>query len=77
MRNNQSFNNINNKLNIDDKTKQEFFSLLSTFNVPFTSHTMSTLLYEIVKSSKFFLDSCIMNIKNPQESKSKLIHIPK
>ena len=77
MRNNQSFNNINNKLNIDDKTKQKKYPLLSTFNVPFTSHTMSTLLYEIVKSSKSFPDSCIMNIKNPQESISKLIHIPK
>ena len=45
MRNNQLFNNINDKLNIDGKTKQQNYPSLSTLNVSFTSHTMSTLFY--------------------------------
>ena len=77
MRNNQSFNNITDKLNIDYKTKQQNYSLLSALNVPFTSHTMSTLLYETLKLSKEFPDSCIMDINNSQGSTSKIINIPK
>ena len=49
MRNNISFNKENDKLDIDDNTIQKYYPLLSTLNVPFTSHTMSVLLYEIVK----------------------------
>ena len=52
MRNNKSLNNGNNNLNMDDTTKQKKYSLLSTLNVPFTSYTMSTLLYDIVKLSQ-------------------------
>ena len=40
MRNNQLFNNINNKLNIDDKTKLKNYAVLLTLNVPFTSYTV-------------------------------------
>ena len=65
MKNIQSFNNNNDNLKIDDMTKQRDYPLLSTLNVPFTSHTMSTLLYEIVKSSQEFPNSSIMNINHP------------
>ena len=51
MRNNISFNKNNNKLNIDNNTKQKKYPLLLTLNVPYTSHTMSVLLYEIIKLS--------------------------
>ena len=57
MRNNKSFNNDNDNLNIDDMTKQKNHPLLSTLNVPFTSHTMSVLFYEIVKLSQEFPNS--------------------
>ena len=77
MRSNQLCNNVHDKLNIDDKAKQWNYSLLSILNIPFTSHTMSTLLYDIVKLSKEFADSCIMIIKHPQGSKSKVINISK
>ena len=49
MRNNISFNKDNDKLDIYDNTTQKNYPLLSTPNVPFTSHIMSVLLYEIVK----------------------------
>ena len=48
MRNNISFNKDNDKLGIDDNAKQKNYPLLSTLNVPFTSYTMSILLYEII-----------------------------
>ena len=62
MRNNISFNSDNDKLHIDDNTKQKNYPLLSTLNVPFTSHTISVLLYDIVKLSQQFPKSCIMDI---------------
>ena len=77
MRNNISFNKDNDKLDIDDNTKQKNYPLLSTLNVPFTSHTMSILLYEIVKLSQEFPDSCITNINHPQGNSSKVINISK
>ena len=40
-------------------------------------HTISTLLYEIVKVSKEFPDSRTMNIQHPLGSKAKVINIPK
>ena len=40
--NNQLFNNVNNKLNIDDKINNQNHPLLSTLHVPFTSHIIST-----------------------------------
>ena len=52
MRNNQSFNNVSDKLNIDDESRNNNYPLLSTLNIPFTSHTISILLYEIIKLSK-------------------------
>ena len=77
MRNNESFINISNDLDIDDSTKQQNCRLLSTLNVPFTFHTMSTFSYEIIKLSKEFLHSSITKIEYPQRSKPEVIHIPK
>ena len=77
MRNNISFNSDNYKLHIDDNTKHKNYPLLSTLNVPCTSNTMSVLLYEIVKLSQEFPKSCIMDIKHPQGSLSKVINISK
>ena len=57
--------------------KQENYPLLSTLNVHFTSHTMSTLLNEIVKLSQEFPDSAIMDIKYHHGRSSKVINIPK
>ena len=77
MRSNKSFNNDNDNLNIDEMTKQKKCPLLSTLNKLFTSHTISILLYEIIKSSHEFPDSSVTEIKNPQGSQSKVINIPK
>ena len=77
MRNNISFNKNNNKLNIDNNTKQKKYPLLLTLNVPYTSHTMSVLLYEIIKLSQQFPTSCIIDIKHPQGSLSKVINFSK
>ena len=77
MRNNISFNKDNDKLDIDDNTKQKNYPLLSTLNVPFTSYTMSVLLYEIVELSQHFPKLCLMNIKHPQGILSKVINISK
>ena len=78
-RNNKSFNNDNDNdnLNIDDTTKQKNHPLLSIRNVPFTSHSMSILLYEIVKLAQEFHDFSIMDIKRSQEISSKVLNIPK
>lgn len=43
MRNNISFHKDNDKLNIDDNTKQKNYPLLSILNVPFSSYIMSVL----------------------------------
>ena len=68
MRNNISFNIDNDNLDIDDNTKQRNYPLLSTLNVPSTSHAMSVLLYKIVKLSQEFPKSYLMDIKHPQGS---------
>ena len=77
MKNNISFNKDIDKLDIDDNTKRKNYPLLSTFNVPFTSHTMQVLLYEIVKLSQQFPKSCLMDIKHHQGSISKVINVSK
>ena len=77
MRNNEPFINVRNNLDIDDSKKRQDCPLLLTLTVPFTSYTISTLLYEIIKLSKEFPDSCIMDINNSQGSTSKIINIPK
>ena len=77
MKNNISFNSDNDKLHIDDITKQKKYPSLWTINVPFTSHTMSVLLYDIVKLSQQFPKSCLMDIKHPQGSISKVINFSK
>ena len=75
--NNEWFINVSYHLDIDDSTKRQKYPLSSTLNVPFTSHTMSTLLYEIMKLSNEFLDFSIKKIKHPQGSTSEVINIPK
>ena len=77
MKNNISLNKNNDKLDIDDNTKQNHYPLLSTLNRPFTLHTMSVLLYEIVKLSQQFPKSCLMDIKHHQGSISKVINVSK
>ena len=52
-------------MDIDNNTKQKNYPLLSTLNVPFTSHTMYVLIYEIVKLSQQFPKSCLMDIEHP------------
>ena len=64
-------------MDIDDLIKQQNYSLLSTLNILFTSHTMSTLLYEIVKLYKECPESSIMKIRYPQESAPEVINILK
>ena len=54
MRNNKSFNNDYDYLKVDDTTKQKNYPLLLILNVPFTSHTMSSLFYDIIKLSQYF-----------------------
>ena len=65
------------KLKIDNCHKINNYPLLSTLNVPFTSHTMSTLLYEIVKLNTNFPKARILDIIHPQGRTSKVINIPK
>ena len=77
MRNNISFNKDNDNLDIDDNSKQKNYPLLSTLNVPFISHIMSVLLYEIVKLSQQFPKCCFMDIKYPQGSIFKVINVSK
>ena len=77
MRNSIKFNDNNDKLKIDKFQKISNYPLLSTLNIPFTYHTMSTLLYEIVKVSQFFPIACILDNIHPQGSSSKVINIPK
>ena len=77
MRNNILFNSDNDKLHIDDITKQKKYPSLWTINVLFTSHTMSVLLYDIVKLSQEFPISCITDNKHPQGSLSKVINSSK
>ena len=77
MRNNKPYNKDNDKIDIDDNMKQNKYPLYSTLNVPFTSHTISVLLYEIVKLSQQFPKSSLMNITHPQGSFSKVFNISK
>jgi len=77
MRNNKPYNKDNDKIVIDDNTKQKTYPLLSTLNVPFTSHTISVLLYEIVKLSQQYPKSSLMNITHPQGSFSKVFNVSK
>ena len=77
MRNNISFNKDNDNLDINDNKKQKNYPLLSTLNVPFTSYTISVLLYEIIKLSQQLPKFCLMDIKHPQGSMSKVINVSK
>ena len=77
MRHNLSFNKDNDNLDIDNNTKQKNHLLLSTLNAPFTSHTISVLLYEIEKLSQQFPKFCLMGIKHSQRSLSKVINVSK
>ena len=40
-------------MNIDDKTKNRNYPLLSTFNVPSTSHSISTLIYGCEENTSY------------------------
>ena len=66
MRNSIKFNDNNDKLKINKFQKIRNHHLLSTLNIPFTCHTMSILLYEIVKLSQHFPKACILDIIHPQ-----------
>ena len=77
MRNNIKYNDVKDKLKIDNCHKIHNHPLLSTLNIPFTSHTMSTLLYEIVKLNTKFPKARILDIIHPQGRTSKVINIPK
>ena len=77
MRNSIKFNDDKDKLIIDNLQQINDNSLLFTLNIPFTCHTMSTLLYEIVKLNKNYPKARIMDIMHPQGRSSKVINIPK
>ena len=77
MRNSIKFNDDKDKLKIDNLQQINDYPLLSTLNIPFTCHTISTLLYEIVKLNKHYPKARIMNIIHPQGRSSKVINIPK
>ena len=74
MRSSIKFNDDNNKLKIDKFQKISNYPLLSTLNIPFTCHTMSILLYEIVKLSQHFPKACILDIIHPQGNTFKVIN---
>ena len=77
MRNSIKFNDDNNKLKIDNLQKINNHPLLSTLNIPFTRHTMSTLLYKIVTLNQNFPKACKLDIIHLQCSSSKVINVPK
>ena len=77
MRNSIKFNDDKDKLKIDNLQQINDYPLLSTLNIPFTCHTMSTLLYDIVKLNKHYPKARIMDIIHPQGRSSKVINIPK
>ena len=77
MRNSIKFNDDKDKLKVDNLQQINDYSLLSTLNIPFNCHTISTLLYEIVKLNKHYPKTRIMDIIHPQGRFSKVINIPK
>ena len=77
MRNSIKFNNDKDKLKIKNLEHINNYPLLSTLDIPFTCHTMSTLLYDIVKLNQHFPKARILDIIHPQGSSSKVINIPK
>ena len=77
MGNSIKFNDDKDKLKIDNLQQIKDYPLLSTLNIPFTCHTISTLLYEIVNLNKHYPKARIMDIIHPQGRFSKVINIPK
>ena len=77
MRKSIKFNDDEDKLKIDNLQQINDYPLLSTLNIPFTCHTMSTLLYKIVKLNKHYSKARILDIIHPQGRSSKVINIPK
>ena len=77
MRNSIKFNDDKDKLKIDNFQQIKDYPLLSTLNILFTCHTISTLLYEIVKLNKHYPKARIMDIIHPQGRSSKVINISK
>ena len=54
MRKSIKFNDNKDKLKIDNLQQINDYPLLSKLNITFTCHTMSTLLYDIVKLNKHY-----------------------
>ena len=77
MRNSIKYDDDKDKLKIDNLQQIKDYPLLSTLNIPFTCHTISTLLYEIVKLNKNYPKARIMDIIHPQGRLPKVINIPK
>ena len=71
------FNDDKDKLKIDSLQKIINYPLLSTLNIPFICHKMSTLIYDIVKLNQNFPKARILDIIHPQGNSSKVINIPK
>ena len=65
MRNSIKYNDDKDKLKIGNLQQINDYALLSTLNIPFTCHTMSTLFYEIVKLNKHYPKVRIMDICFP------------
>ena len=77
MRNSIKFYDNKDKLKIDKLQQINDYPLLSTLNIPFTCHTMSTLLYEIVKLNRHYPKARILDTIHPQGRSSNVINIPK
>ena len=77
MRNSIKFNDDKDKLKIDNLQQINNYPLLSTLNILFTCHSMSTLLYDIVILNQHFPKANILDIINPQGNSSKVSNIPK
>ena len=72
MRNSIKFNDDKDKLKIDNLQQINNYPLLSTLNIPFTCHSMSILLYDIVKLNQNFPKARIFVIIHPQGNSSKV-----
>ena len=77
MRNSIKFNDNKDNLKSDNLQQINNYPLLSTPNIPFTCHTMSTLLYKIVKLNKHYPKARILDIIHSQGRSSNVINIPK
>ena len=65
------------KFQIDDSIIKEKYPLLHFLHIPFISHMMPTILYEIIKLSEQFPNINIVSLKHWRGVESIVIHIPK